>query len=312
MQIICKKEEKINKMKGKLYKNRLTQILVIIFVLILILSPAGCQSKKMSNKDKVVVYTSIYPLYDFTKKIGQDYIVVENITPTGVEPHEFEPSINKISKIYESNAFIYLGEPMDPWAEKLRGDLAQKGIAVLKVGEGLIEGNDPHIWLSPKKSMQMARKIYDLLVKVDEKNKAVYEKNYDRLIEELKKLDDEYKKELASTRLRDFVVSHAAFGYLAKEYGLNQVSIKGLSPQEEPSLKHIKNLIDFCRERGIKYILAESLETPKEAQALAEEAGLKILTLNPIEGLTAEEEKANEDYFSLMRKNLEVLKEALK
>ncbi|MGB9812899.1 MAG: metal ABC transporter substrate-binding protein [Thermovenabulum sp.] len=299
-------------MKGKLYKNRLTQILVIIFVLILILSTAGCQSKKMSNKDKIVVYTSIYPLYDFTKKIGQDYIVVENITPTGVEPHEFEPSISKISKIYESNAFIYLGEPMDPWAEKLRGDLAQKGIAVLKVGEGLIEGNDPHIWLSPKKSMQMAKKIYDLLVKVDEKNKAVYEKNYDRLIEELKKLDDEYKKELASTRLRDFVVSHAAFGYLAKEYGLNQVSIKGLSPQEEPSLKHIKNLIDFCRERGIKYILAESLETPKEAQALAEEAGLKILTLNPIEGLTDEEEKANEDYFSLMRKNLEVLKEALK
>jgi len=288
------------------------KLLFIVLIISLVFPLMGCQNKKAKvDENNIVVYTSIYPLFDFAKKIGQDYIVVENITPAGVEPHEFEPSLSKISKIYEGSAFIYLGGSMDPWAERIAGELVKRNIPVLKAGEDLIEGNDPHIWLSPKKSMQMAKKVYDLLAKVDGKNKAVYEKNYNRLIDELKKLDEEYKKELTSKRLRDFVVSHAAFGYLAKEYGLNQVSIKGLSPQEEPSLKHIKNLADFCRERGIKYILVESSETPKEAQALAKEANLKILTLNPIEGLSEQEEKT-EDYFSLMRKNLEVLKEALK
>lgn len=275
---------------------------------------AGCRAKEglvPAESGPLKIYTTFYPLYDFTKKIVGDRAVVENLQPAGVEPHDYEPSPRQIASIYSGKLFIFLGEPMDAWAKKIEGQLQEKGVVTLEAGQGLIENNDPHIWLDPLLAREIARRIFEAVATVDGDNKSYYEKNYHELDKKFAMLDREYRDTLNAVTRRDIVTSHAAFGYLARRYGLNQIPISGLSPQQEPSAQQMAELITLCRSKGVKYIFFETLASPKLAEALAREAGAGTLVLNPIGGLTKEEMEASEDYFSIMAKNLAALKKAL-
>ncbi len=257
------------------------------------------------------VYTSFYPLYDFTKKIAGDKAEVINLQPVGVEPHDFEPSPQQVANLYQGRVLIYLGGMMDPWAGKINSQLQKEGVITLAAGEGLMVNNDPHIWLNPVLAKEIARRICDTLVAADAGNKGYYEQNLQALEQKLDTLDREYRQTLAGLPRKEIVTSHAAFAYLAQRYGLEQVAISGLSPQEEPSPQEMARLVTLCRDRGVKYIFFETLASPKLADTLARETGAGTMVLNPIGGLTPEEVKAGEDYFTLMEKNLANLKKAL-
>lgn len=170
---------------------------------------------------------------------------------------------------------------------------------------------DPHTWVSPKSALIMAENIYKAFVQVDGANRAHYEANYRELAERLKALDERYTRELAGLPKRDIVVSHAAFGYLCRDYGLNQVAIMGLSPEAEPRAQDLLAVKRFVEERGVKVIFFEELVSDRLARTLAKEAKVGTLVLNPLEGLTPEQEKAGETYLTLMERNLEHLKQAL-
>ncbi|MEW8959647.1 MAG: zinc ABC transporter substrate-binding protein [Moorella sp. (in: firmicutes)] len=289
-------------------------IFLKLLVIALIFFIAGCRAKEEqmpAESGPLKIYTTFYPLYDFTKKIVGDRAVVENLQPAGVEPHDYEPSPRQIASIYSGKLFIFLGEPMDAWAKKIEGQLQEKGVVTLEAGKGLIENNDPHIWLDLLLAREIARRIFEAVTAVDGDNKSYYEKNYHELDEKFVMLDREYRDTLNGVTRRDIVTSHAAFGYLARRYGLNQIPISGLSPQQEPSAQQMAELITLCRSKGVKYIFFETLASPKLAEALAREAGAGTLVLNPIGGLTKEEMEAGEDYFSIMAKNLAALKKAL-
>lgn len=173
------------------------------------------------------------------------------------------------------------------------------------------ENHDPHIWLDPVLAKEMARRIYDAVAAADPDNKSYYEENFNELAAKLNELDKSYRENLANVNRKEFITSHAAFGYMAKRYGLVQIPISGLSPQEEPSPKKMAELAELCRQKNIKYIFFETLVSPKLSEILAQEVGAKTLVLNPIGGLTYEEIKAGKDYFSIMQENLENLKKAL-
>jgi len=200
---------------------------------------------------------------------------------------------------------------MDPWAKKVEPQLAAKGVKVVEAGKGLIIDNDPHIWLDPVMAKEISHRIYDALAEADSGNKSYYEKNAADLGKEFDELDEKYKESLSAVSRKDIVTSHSALGYLAKRYGLNQISITGLSPQEEPSPRKMAELTRLCREKGIKYVFFETLASPKLSQTLAREVGAETLVFNPLEGLTEDETKAGEDYFSIMEKNLANLTKAL-
>ncbi|KYH32883.1 metal ABC transporter solute-binding protein, Zn/Mn family [Neomoorella mulderi] len=290
---------------------------LVLLILSLIFFTSGCQAAKdqpspsSSVAGPIKIYTTFYPLYDFTKKIAGDRAIVENLQPVGVEPHGYEPSPQQVASIYTGKLFIFLGEPMDPWAKKIEGQLKAKGVMTLEAGKGLIENNDPHIWLDPVLAGEISRRIFEAVVTVDGDNKGYYEKNLHELEQKFAVLDQQYRETLAGVARKDFVTSHAAFGYLAKRYGLKQIPISGLSPQEEPSVQQMAELITLCRSKGVKYIFFETLASPKLSETLARETGAGTLILNPLGGLTPEEIKAGEDYFSIMAKNLASLKKAL-
>ena len=108
------------------------------------------------------------------------------------------------------------------------------------------------------------------------------------------------------------MVAHQAFGYLCDENGLKQEAAEGFDAESEPDSARMKELVDFCKENHVRVVFFEELVSPKVAKTIAEEVGAETDVLNPIEGLTAEQEEQNLDYIGLMRQNLEALKKALK
>ncbi|MEK4365628.1 metal ABC transporter substrate-binding protein [Paenibacillus sp. FSL M8-0212] len=172
-------------------------------------------------------------------------------------------------------------------------------------------GLDPHVWLSPALAVKEVRNIEAGLAQAAPEHAEQFKQNADAYIAQLESLDQDFKAAVTESKRKDFITQHAAFGYLAKEYGLQQVPIAGLSPEQEPSAAQMASVIDFAKEHQVKTIFFETLVSSKVSETIASEVGAKTAVLNPIEGLTEEEIAAGMDYISVMRQNLEALKLAL-
>lgn len=172
-------------------------------------------------------------------------------------------------------------------------------------------GLDPHVWLSPALAIKEVRNIEAGLAKAAPRHAEQFKQNADAYIAKLEALDQDFKATVKDSKRKDFITQHAAFAYLAQEYGLQQVPIAGLSPEQEPSAAQMASVIDFAKEHKVKIIFFETLVSSKVSDTIAQEVGAKTAVLNPIEGLTADEVKAGKDYISVMRENLEALKLAL-
>jgi len=290
---------------------------LLVFALVLSIASftAACSSSSQTapgkEDDGLKIYTTLYPLYDFTQKIAGNLARVESLIPAGVDPHDFELSLQQTAKIYDADVFIYLGESMEPWAKKLADELENKGIVVIEAGRGLVENDDPHIWLDPILAEEMAERIYEGIVSVDKENEDTFKANLGELKELFDQLDKDFRSLAERAARKDIVVSHAFLGYVAERYGFNQIATTGLSPQDEPSPRKMAELIEFCRANDVRYIFAEQGEVLKLSNTLAEEAGTEILMIHPLGTLRQEEIEAGEDYFSIMRANLELLNTAL-
>lgn len=301
----------------------------------------GCGDEGINNSSgeseasgkKLKVVTSFYPMYEFSKQVAGEYADVIGLIPAGVEPHDWEPSAKDMAEIKEADVFVYNGL-VEGWAEQALESAPNDKRIVVEASGGIQlmeseehgheeEGHeeeeheeeggslDPHIWLSPVLAQQEVLAIQEAFEKADPANKDAYKANADAYISKLKELDNAFKSGLQGVKHTEFVTQHAAFGYLAKEYGLTQVPIAGLSPEQEPSPEQMAEVVAFAKEHKIKTILFETLVDPKIAQTIADEIGAKTDVLNPLEGLTDKEKKDNLDYIGIMTKNLEALKKAL-
>ncbi|OPA81234.1 ABC transporter substrate-binding protein [Paenibacillus selenitireducens] len=172
-------------------------------------------------------------------------------------------------------------------------------------------GLDPHVWLSPVLAIQEVRNIEQGLAQAAPGHKDGFKKNADAYVAQLEQLDQDFKDGLANVKRKEFITQHAAFGYLAKQYGLTQIPIAGLSPDQEPSASQMADIVAFAKAHDAKTIFFETLVSSKVADTIAKEIGAKTAVLNPIEGLTDEDLANNLDYLGIMRQNLEALKAAL-
>lgn len=287
---------------------------------------AGCtgtvnkQSRIADGQNKPVVYASIYPMYDFAKNIGRGMIELRQVVPTGAQPHDWEPTARLMADMQEADVFIYNGVDMEPWVDNMLSSVANDSLVVVEASGNIpllkLEGHgnrhsqsgyDPHVWLDPIRAELQARNIMDALTRADPENKIYYEDNFREFSDRLKVLDTNYRRALNRVNTKDIVVTHAAFGYLADRYGLNQIPVSGLNPQEEPSAAELVRLAQLLRTRGIEYVFFETLANPKLAEVLASEVGAHIKILNPLGGLTQQELDEGWDYLSIMEKNLETL-----
>ncbi|WP_431523271.1 metal ABC transporter solute-binding protein, Zn/Mn family [Paenibacillus amylolyticus] len=322
----------------------------LLILTLLVLSACGQDSSNSAKivEGKVNVVTTFYPVYAFTTAIGGEDANVINLLPTGVEPHDWTPKSQDIVNTSKAQLFLYNGAGLEGWVpnflKSLNSDTQVKSVAVSE-GVKLLtaEGDDghghgeehedehadehtdeatsedvadhhidPHTWVSPKSAMIMAENIKNSLVEADPDHKAGYEQRYEELRTKLETLDQRFTDELATVPNNEIVVSHQAFGYLARDYGLTQHAIMGLSPDAEPTGQDIVKLAKLVKDEGIKYIFFEELVSDKLAKTLASEAGVETMVLNPVEGLTKEQATNGDDYFTLMEKNLQNLLIALK
>ncbi len=296
-------------------------ILLLIVVLIGIGLYLGIKNNGRSpSNGKMQVTASFYPYYFFASQIGGNKAQVTNIVPAGAEPHDYEPTTGDLVAINSSKLLILNGQ-VEPWGAKIQTDLKGKSTVVLVAGQGLFTQNvtdeagktsiDPHVWLSPTRAKVQVNAILNEFIVLDPSNKDYYFRNATKLLADLDKINADFKTGLVSCKKKDIVTSHAAFGYLASDYGLTQIPIAGLSPDAEPSLKDMANITNFVKTNGIKYSFLESLVSPKLSQTIANATGAQTMVLDPLEGLTPVALARGENYLTVMEQNLQNLKIAL-
>ncbi|GAM15756.1 metal ABC transporter solute-binding protein, Zn/Mn family [Mesobacillus selenatarsenatis] len=388
------------------------------------LTLAGCSSSKESvNKNnseatKLTVYTTIYPLQDFAKKIGGEFVDVESIYPPNVDAHSFEPSTQDMMKLAEADLFIYSGAGIEGFAEKAEQALKNEKVMIVKAAKNveMIESShdhshegedahseeehhdkeaahseeehydeeaahpeeehhdedvahseeehhdeetahseeehhdeeaahsdenhhdeeaahsdeeqhnedtthsdedhqnkniDPHVWLDPILSIKLASNIKDSLIELMPDREQEFEQNFAQLEKDLKELDNEFKSVIEQAENKHLLVAHEAYGYWSNRYGIIQIAVNGLSPTQEPSQRELTKLIEEAKEHDLKYIAFEQNVSSRVAEMIQREIGAETVTLYNLESISVEDMKNQEDYFSLMRKNLQTLEKVL-
>lgn len=255
------------------------------------------------------VVAAFYPLAWATERVGGDEVEVRNLTRPGVEPHDVELSPRDVEEVRSADIVFYLGAGFQPAIEDAVEGAEGETINLLEGGRLIrpeeAEGEltaDPHVWLDPVRYSEMVREIADALG---------HSGHTPPLVEDLQELDAEYREGLENCRRREIVTTHAAFGYLAQRYGLEQIPLTGLSPETEPTPRDLERLVDRVRESGAKTIFFETLVSPRLAETVARETGAKTDVLDPLEGLSGQELRRGENYLSVMRENLTSLRRAL-
>ncbi|HKX73188.1 MAG TPA: zinc ABC transporter substrate-binding protein [Candidatus Saccharimonadales bacterium] len=259
------------------------------------------------------VTTTFYPLYEFSRAVAGDLATVTNITPAGAEPHDFEPSPQQLIAAQKSQVFIYNGASFEPWAEKFLPDY--KNVAV-KTSAGLPliameDAQDPHFWLDPVLAQGTIDAIANGLIAAAPQHKDTFVKNATAYKARLAALDTDFTSGLATCQKHTIVASHDAFSYIGKRYNFEIMAITGISPDEEPSPAKLAEISQAVRQQGIGYIFFESLVSPRLADTIATETGAKTAALDPIEGLSDEDQKQGKNYLSVQRQNLAALRTAL-
>lgn len=311
------------------------RLALLATILLLVLS--GCTSQttdeqESTSSDRLTIYTTVYPLQYFTERIGGEFVDVQSIYPPGTDEHVFEPTQKDMMSLAQADLFFYIGLGLEGFVQKSEKTLQKDDIQFISVAdsldlEQLAPGHsheeehdhdhdhnstvDPHVWLSPYLGTLLAEKIKDELADELPEYAEQFQANFATLYDELENLDRQFKTMADAAPNKTFFVSHAAFGYWADTYGLQQLSVAGLDSQNEPSQKQLASIVKEAQEKDIRYILFEQNVSSKLAEVIQKEIGAKTLSLHNLGVLTSEDLAKKEDYFSLMQQNLDVLKTAL-
>lgn len=280
------------------------------------------QSFVLASADsaEISVIASFYPLYEFTKQVGQDKVNVSMLTPPGIEPHDWEPTVSDLQKMHNADLIVINGIGFEKWTDDI--DTVNSDVIIVDTSEGIsiissnvIDGDsderdhsvsDPHIWLNPVMAKTQVQNIVDALVSIDPENEKFYRLNAQSYQEKLDELDSKIKAELLTCK-RDFIAFHNAFSYFSIEYGLNQHSIVNFNESNfGPTLKTLETIINLAKIHDISVIFTEESVDARPSQVIANEINAKVLVLSPIEVIDN-----NSNYILRMENNLSNLKEAL-
>lgn len=274
---------------------------------------AGCGAQ-VAAPTGLTVTASIFPLAEFARRVGGERVNVETLIPPGSKAHDFQPAPRDLADLARARLFIYNGAGFEPWAARVIPQLPA-GAVTVNTTQGLALANgraaDPHVWLDPLLALEQVAAIGRGLIRADPEGRAVYEADAASLAGELRALHEVFAAALATCRRREFITAHAAFGYLAKRYGLGMTAIQGPSAEAEPSPGRLAAVVRLARQHGIRVVYTDPLEPSRAAEAVAREAGATLGVLHTLEGLTAEQARRGETYFTVMHENLRQLVQGL-
>lgn len=300
--------------------------LLELLVFMVLLMP---YSTALSEPLRIRVIASIIPLGYLCERIGGQRVSVQVLIPPGASPHTFEPRPSVVSEVTKARLLVYVGEGLEPWAHRLvkskgEGALvveAAKGLPLIQDVQGekgtsgksgrshshSDGGANPHVWLDPIMMQEISMRIHEAMVSSDPPGRAYYDENLSRLLRDLEDLHGEIQEKVARFKIKEYVCFHSAFTYFSRRYGLREVGVIEVAPGREPSPRHLHRIIEVIRSYGIKAVFAEPQLSPRVAEVIAKEAGVKISFLDPLGGRAP----YGNDYLALMRYNLKVMEEVM-
>ena len=261
---------------------------------------------------KITVVASFFPIYEFAKQVGGDRINIIALIPAGVEPHDYEPTIQQLQQAENADVVFFNGLGFEnSWIDRVTNDNLVDTSALSNLSQGS-QIRNPHIWLDPVFAKAQVQQIEKALIEIDPNNKLYYQKNALNFTDKLDSLDSEIRTALQTCDKKDFIAFHDAFGYFAKRYGLSQHSVQGVSPEGEVLPQRIEETIRLANDLGLKVIYAEELVDPRFAEVIAQEIpNGKVLVLSPLEGIEKDEEDSGIGYLDKMEQNISNLKVGL-
>lgn len=302
-------------------------------ILLSVLLAAGAHGADTNAPAKRTAVATIFPLYDWARVIGGDRMSAEQLLPAGVEAHSYAPRPRDVARLASADFFLWCGPAMEPWAvDLLRGLHGARGVAfeagrwVGPLGEPAAQGEtdghgdvhahagvDPHFWLDPLAAKQVVEAMGAQFAERDAAGAGGYRARAAAYARELDDLHGAITSAVARARTRTLVYAgHLAFDRFGRRYGVTFLSpYAGFAPDAEPGPRALAALIGRMRTAGTTIVYHEELIDPRVARAIARETGARLRLLHGVHNVTDAERRAGVTYLSLMRANLEALKDGL-
>ncbi len=280
------------------------------------------------------VVAAFYPFQFVAERVAGSHATVSSLTQPGAEPHDVELTPRQVASVADADLVVYEQGFQAAVDEAVTDSGTTKAfdtttvVSLLPLVDGADHahdegagdhsgtehgsaeeaGLDPHVWLDPKNMITITQAVARQLSSADPDHAADYAGNASALEAQLTELDTSFRTGLQSCQRTEFITTHAAFGYLARDYGLTQIGINGVSPDAEPSPARIAEIQTEAREHGVTTIFYETLVSPAIATSIATDLKLRTDVLDPIEGIT--DQSRGQDYLAVMKANLTALRTA--
>lgn len=264
------------------------------------------------SSSKLTVIATFYPLYDFAQNVGGDKVDVSILVPETVDVHDFEPTPSSIAAVASANVLIYNGAGLEPWIQEIISASGNTNLITVDTSQDIqllpvspqFQSNgatvDPHIWLDPILAKEQVNNILQGLIQADPADSQYFTENAQTYQNKLDDLNTQAINATRETATRYFVTFHESFSYFANRYNITQIPIAGPF-QEEPTPSDIQNVINAINQYRLLYVGYESLENPAISQSISSQTNATLIEMNPIEGLTAEQKAAGDNYITLMQ-----------
>jgi zinc transport system substrate-binding protein len=281
------------------HRHDTVRFCIVALFLTMMLAVTACHGHSLPDQ-RIGIMVTLLPQVEFVEAVGGERVKVTAMVPPGADPHTYELNPSQLVHVNNARMYAKVGSGVEfelTWMDKL---IAQnknmlmvdcsKNVPLIKAVEGENHagggerhlGDDPHIWLSPHNVKIMVENIYQGLIQIDPEGETYYTQNRDAYLAKLDNLDRDIREGFAGIKDRRFIVFHPAWGYFAKEYGLEQLAIE--IGGKEPSAKDIANLVKVAKEDNIKVIFASSQFNPQSAQVIAEEIGGGVIFIDDLAG----------------------------
>ncbi|MCU0630461.1 MAG: zinc ABC transporter substrate-binding protein [Methanoregulaceae archaeon] len=259
----------------------------------------------VEDSAKIKVLVTILPQAGYVKAVGGDRVEVFVAVPPGADPHTYDPSARDMVAFSNADLYFTLGEDILPLEDTLASRLSQMNprMKVIETSEGIVlltgeeehgeiqdhaveagehshEGPDPHIWVSLKNIPIMVNHINDALVILDPAYEPYYKANRDSFLKNITIMDNEVSTMLEKTKEKQFISSHASWGYFARDYGLSQVVIG--HPGKEVTSKELEALIRDARSNGISIIVTEPQYSHRAADMISDSINGSVVVADPL------------------------------
>lgn len=264
----------------------------------------GCAGPSSGAEGSLQVVVGFYPLQYLAERIGGPAVQVSSLAQPGAEPHDLELSPQQIQEVAEADLVLHLAGFQPAVDDAVAQNAPDTSLDVATATE--ILDRDLHVWLDPTRYAELAAAVADRMAEIDPGRTDTFAANAEDLAAELRALDGEFSAGLADCERTEIVTTHLAFGYLAQRYGLDEVGLAGLSPEDEPSPQDLDEARRFAEEHGVTTIFYEDTVSPQYAETVADQVGADTAVLSPVEVV-----EEGEDYFSVMRQDLATLRDAL-